>query len=168
MAENFQSGRQCFATVQAQSENYLISTGSWDNSFQVISLQDGRTVQSVRQHKDVVSCVSGALYSSTKSAEIIFFLIFKLTSFQYHPMGVSSPPGATIQRSCCGKFPREERTRGELGPNRRNPLEGTKSSTRAHFISSAVTMTSSLAYLSAPSSTSSSAAPTMPLASFTR
>ena len=75
MAENFQSGRQCFAAVQAQSENYLISTGSWDNSFQVISLQDGRTVQSVRQHKDVVSCVSGArlaLYSCTKSAEIIF------------------------------------------------------------------------------------------------
>ncbi|CAA6657804.1 unnamed protein product [Spirodela intermedia] len=58
LAENFQNGRQCFATVRRHTENYLISCGNWENSFQVISLHDGRTVQSVRQHKDVVSCVS--------------------------------------------------------------------------------------------------------------
>ncbi|XP_078448149.1 binding protein [Wolffia australiana] len=58
LAENFQSGRQTFATVKTIAENYLISCGSWDNSFQVSSVHDGRTVQIVRQHKDVVSCVS--------------------------------------------------------------------------------------------------------------
>ncbi|XP_010254571.1 PREDICTED: BEACH domain-containing protein B isoform X2 [Nelumbo nucifera] len=57
-AENIELGAQCFATMQTPSENFLISCGNWENSFQVISLNDGRLVQSIRQHKDVVSCVA--------------------------------------------------------------------------------------------------------------
>lgn len=59
LAENFVLGAQCFAIMQTPSENFLISCGNWENSFQVISLNDGRMVQSIRQHKDVVSCVAG-------------------------------------------------------------------------------------------------------------
>ncbi|OMO50809.1 hypothetical protein CCACVL1_30251 [Corchorus capsularis] len=58
LAENVELGAQCFATMQSPSENFLISCGNWENSFQVISLNDGRMVQSVRQHKDIVSCVA--------------------------------------------------------------------------------------------------------------
>ncbi|KAK6245788.1 hypothetical protein SCA6_008878 [Theobroma cacao] len=58
LAESVELGAQCFATMQTPSENFLISCGNWENSFQVISLSDGRMVQSIRQHKDVVSCVA--------------------------------------------------------------------------------------------------------------
>ncbi|GFP89566.1 beach domain-containing protein lvsc [Phtheirospermum japonicum] len=58
LADNFELGAQCFATLQTPSENFLISCGNWENSFQVMSLSDGRMVQSVRHHKDVVSCVA--------------------------------------------------------------------------------------------------------------
>lgn len=58
LAEYIELGAQCFATMQTTSENFLISCGNWENSFQVISLNDGRMVQSIRQHKDVVSCVA--------------------------------------------------------------------------------------------------------------
>ncbi|KAG9149665.1 hypothetical protein Leryth_017584 [Lithospermum erythrorhizon] len=58
LAENFDLGAQCFATLHTSSENFLISCGNWDNSFQVISLSHGRIVQSIRQHKDVVSCIA--------------------------------------------------------------------------------------------------------------
>ncbi|KDP41495.1 hypothetical protein JCGZ_15902 [Jatropha curcas] len=58
LAENIELGAQCFATMQTPTENFLISCGNWENSFQVISLNDGRMVQSIRQHKDVVSCVA--------------------------------------------------------------------------------------------------------------
>lgn len=61
-AENVELGPQCFATMQTASENFLISCGNWENSFQVISLNDGRMVQSIRQHRDVVSCVAGIFY----------------------------------------------------------------------------------------------------------
>lgn len=59
MPEHVELGEQCFAIMQMPSENFLISCGNWENSFQVISLSDGRMVQSIRQHKDVVSCVAG-------------------------------------------------------------------------------------------------------------
>ncbi|KAK9165680.1 hypothetical protein Scep_000871 [Stephania cephalantha] len=58
VAENVELGAQFFVAMQTTSENFLISCGNWENSFQVISLNDGRTVQTVRQHKDVVSCVA--------------------------------------------------------------------------------------------------------------
>ncbi|CAI9116125.1 OLC1v1017198C2 [Oldenlandia corymbosa var. corymbosa] len=58
LAENIELGAQCFSTLQMPSENFLISCGSWENSFQVISLSEGRIMQSVRQHKDIVSCVA--------------------------------------------------------------------------------------------------------------
>ncbi|MQL68998.1 hypothetical protein Taro_001305 [Colocasia esculenta] len=61
VAENFENGRQCFATIQTPTENYLISCGNWENSFQVASLNDGKTIQSVRQHKDLVSCISDTI-----------------------------------------------------------------------------------------------------------
>ncbi|XP_022773061.1 BEACH domain-containing protein B-like isoform X4 [Durio zibethinus] len=58
LAENVELGAQCFATMQTPTENFLISCGNWENSFQLVSLSDGRMVQSIRQHKDVVSCVA--------------------------------------------------------------------------------------------------------------
>ncbi|XP_023157987.1 BEACH domain-containing protein B isoform X1 [Zea mays] len=58
LAENVEFGRQCLATVQIRGDNYLILCGNWENSFQIISLSDGKIVQSIRQHKDVVSCVA--------------------------------------------------------------------------------------------------------------
>ncbi|KAL6629117.1 hypothetical protein ACP70R_028882 [Stipagrostis hirtigluma subsp. patula] len=58
LAENVEFGRQCLAAVQIHGDNYLILCGNWENSFQIISLSDGKIVQSVRQHKDVVSCVA--------------------------------------------------------------------------------------------------------------
>uniref|UniRef100_A0A162A6C6 BEACH domain-containing protein n=1 Tax=Daucus carota subsp. sativus TaxID=79200 RepID=A0A162A6C6_DAUCS len=58
LAEYIELGAQCFATLQTIPENFLITCGNWENSFQVISLFDGRMVQSIRQHKDVVSCVA--------------------------------------------------------------------------------------------------------------
>lgn len=58
LAENVEFGRQCLAAVQIHGDNYLILCGNWENSFQIISLSDGRIVQSIRQHKDVVSCVA--------------------------------------------------------------------------------------------------------------
>ncbi|KAL9252927.1 BEACH domain-containing protein [Drosera capensis] len=58
LAENIEPGAPCYATLQTPMENFLISSGNWDNSFEVISLSDGRVVQSIRQHKDVVTAVS--------------------------------------------------------------------------------------------------------------
>ncbi|KAL3830393.1 hypothetical protein ACJIZ3_019195 [Penstemon smallii] len=65
LADNIELGAQCFATMQTMSENYLISCGNWENSFQVMSLSDGRMVQSVRHHKDIVSCVAVTADGST-------------------------------------------------------------------------------------------------------
>ncbi|XP_044956208.1 BEACH domain-containing protein B-like isoform X2 [Hordeum vulgare subsp. vulgare] len=58
LAENVKFGRQFLATLQINSDKYLILCGNWENSFQIISLCDGRIVQSIRQHKDVVGCVA--------------------------------------------------------------------------------------------------------------
>ncbi|KAH0681608.1 BEACH domain-containing protein B isoform X1 [Solanum tuberosum] len=58
LAENIELGAQCFGTLSTPSESFLITCGTCENSFQVISLTDGRMVQSIRQHKDVVSCIS--------------------------------------------------------------------------------------------------------------
>lgn len=59
LSETCEFGAQYFATLQTPMENFLISCGNWENSFQVISLTDGRLVQNIRHHKDVVSCVAG-------------------------------------------------------------------------------------------------------------
>ncbi|XP_039804100.1 BEACH domain-containing protein B-like isoform X5 [Panicum virgatum] len=58
LAENVKFGRHCLATMQNNGDNYLILCGNWENSFQIISLSDGRIMQSIRQHKDVVGCVA--------------------------------------------------------------------------------------------------------------
>ncbi|CAN4122405.1 unnamed protein product [Withania somnifera] len=58
LAENIEIGAQCFGTLSTPSEFFLITCGTCENSFQVISLTDGKMVQSIRQHKDVVSCIS--------------------------------------------------------------------------------------------------------------
>ncbi|KAJ6805209.1 BEACH domain-containing protein B [Iris pallida] len=65
LADNIEFGRQCLATMQTPNDNYLILCGNWENSFQVISLADGKMVQSIRQHKDLVSCVAVTSDGST-------------------------------------------------------------------------------------------------------
>lgn len=67
LAENIELGAQCFTTMQTPSGNFLVSCGNWENSFQLIALNDGRLVQSVRQHKDAVSCVYGISFSQLNS-----------------------------------------------------------------------------------------------------
>ncbi|XP_010474048.1 PREDICTED: BEACH domain-containing protein B-like [Camelina sativa] len=64
LADNVELGSQCFAAMHAPLENFLVSCGNWENSFHVISLSDGRVVQSIRHHKDVVSCVAVTADSS--------------------------------------------------------------------------------------------------------
>uniref|UniRef100_A0A7N0VH18 BEACH domain-containing protein B n=1 Tax=Kalanchoe fedtschenkoi TaxID=63787 RepID=A0A7N0VH18_KALFE len=58
VAENIELGAQCFATLRTSSENFLVSCGNWENSFQLISMNDGKMVQSIRQHRDVVTCIA--------------------------------------------------------------------------------------------------------------
>lgn len=62
---------QCLATMQNLNENYLVLCGNWENSFQVISMYDGKIVQSIHQHKDLVSCVAG-------------IFLFNSLEFYYH------------------------------------------------------------------------------------
>jgi hypothetical protein len=62
--------------MQNSRDNYLILCGNWENSFQIISLSDGRIMQSIRQHKDVVSCVAG-IYKTFD----VFMLIHSLSNF---------------------------------------------------------------------------------------
>ncbi|CAN8244848.1 unnamed protein product [Cochlearia groenlandica] len=64
LADNVELGSQCFAAVQTPMENFMVSCGNWENSFHVISMTDGRVVQSIRHHKDVVSCVAVTADSS--------------------------------------------------------------------------------------------------------
>ncbi|KAK2977991.1 hypothetical protein RJ640_023529 [Escallonia rubra] len=80
LAENIEIGAQCFATMQTSSENFLISCGNWENSFQVTSLSDGRMVQSIRQHKDVVSCVAGDMEMVLKLEIVVVFINAAVTS----------------------------------------------------------------------------------------
>lgn len=63
--DNIEFGRQSLATMQTMGDNYIIMCGNWENSFQIISLNDGRMVQSIRHHKDLVSCVAVTSDGST-------------------------------------------------------------------------------------------------------
>ena len=36
----------------------IVSCGYWDNSIRCYNVDDGRLLQSLRQHKDIVTCVS--------------------------------------------------------------------------------------------------------------
>ncbi|KAL3684694.1 hypothetical protein R1sor_002716 [Riccia sorocarpa] len=53
-------GPNCFRTLQVRSHNFLLTCGQWDNSFKVVSLSDGRIIQTNCHHKDVISCLSVA------------------------------------------------------------------------------------------------------------
>eukprot|EP00271_Cylindrocystis_brebissonii_P011984 TRINITY_DN3000_c2_g1_i1.p1 TRINITY_DN3000_c2_g1~~TRINITY_DN3000_c2_g1_i1.p1 ORF type:complete len:2905 (-),score=592.76 TRINITY_DN3000_c2_g1_i1:326-8950(-) len=48
----------CIALLQAGGTSYLLTSGHWDNSFQCVGVSDGRTLRSLRQHNDVVTCLS--------------------------------------------------------------------------------------------------------------
>ncbi|KAH7332120.1 hypothetical protein KP509_20G069100 [Ceratopteris richardii] len=54
---NLELSPSCFQTIQVQTLSYLATCGFWDNSFRLISLNDG-SWQSYRRHKDVVSCIA--------------------------------------------------------------------------------------------------------------
>ncbi|KAG0476321.1 hypothetical protein HPP92_013162 [Vanilla planifolia] len=58
LANDLADGKHRLSKLQKLNENYLILCGSWENSFQVISVHDGKIVQSIRQHKDLVSCIA--------------------------------------------------------------------------------------------------------------
>lgn len=73
LAENFELGGQCFATMQTPAESFLVSCGNWDNSFHIISVTDGRLLQSIRQHSDVVSCAAGNCNIYFKSTVLYVF-----------------------------------------------------------------------------------------------
>ncbi|CAK9238386.1 unnamed protein product, partial [Sphagnum troendelagicum] len=63
-AEDVEVTPGCFGTLQVRSSSFLLTCGHWDNSFKVISLSDGRMVQSNRQHTDIVTCLSVAVDGS--------------------------------------------------------------------------------------------------------
>ncbi|KAL2652898.1 hypothetical protein R1flu_021026 [Riccia fluitans] len=50
----------CFGILHVRSHNFLLTCGQWDNSFKVVSLSDGRMIQSNCHHKDVINCLSVA------------------------------------------------------------------------------------------------------------
>lgn len=79
LAENFELRRQCLATMHTSGESYLVSCGTWENSFQIISLNDGRIMRNIRQHKDVVSCVAGKCLICQQN-----FLDFFFFNFYWH------------------------------------------------------------------------------------
>ncbi|KAA3476611.1 BEACH domain-containing protein B-like isoform X3 [Gossypium australe] len=95
LAENVELGAQCFATMQTPSENFLISCGNWENSFQVISLSDGRMVQSIRQHKDVVSCVA-----VTADGSILATGSYDTTVMVWEVLRVRSPEKRVPRKDC--------------------------------------------------------------------
>jgi hypothetical protein len=63
-AEDVEVTPGCFGTLQVRSSSFLLTCGHWDNSFKVISLSDGRMVQSNCQHTDIVTCLSVAVDGS--------------------------------------------------------------------------------------------------------
>ncbi|CAK9883045.1 unnamed protein product [Sphagnum jensenii] len=63
-AEDVEVTPGCFGTLQVRSSSFLLTCGHWDNSFKVVSLSDGRMVQSNRQHTDIVTCLSVAVDGS--------------------------------------------------------------------------------------------------------
>lgn len=65
----------CFGTLQVRSSFFLLTCGHWDNSFKVISLNDGRMVQSNCQHKDVVTCLSGMLHLQFLRSSFLFMVL---------------------------------------------------------------------------------------------
>ncbi len=48
-----------FGTLQVSSSPFLLTCGHWDNSFKVVSLENGDMIQSIYQHKDIITCLSG-------------------------------------------------------------------------------------------------------------
>lgn len=95
LAENVELEAQCFATIQTPSEIFLISCGNWENSFQVISLNDGRMVQSIRQHKDVVSCVAvtsdgSILATGSYDTTVMVWEVFRVKSSEKRARNVQT------------------------------------------------------------------------------
>jgi hypothetical protein len=80
-AEDVEVTPGCFGTLQVRSSSFLLTCGHWDNSFKVISLSDGRMVQSNRQHTDIVTCLSGiemlprSLLGQFSDVETIFYVL---------------------------------------------------------------------------------------------
>ncbi|KAE8695387.1 Binding isoform 4 [Hibiscus syriacus] len=95
IAENIELGAQCFATMQTPSGTFLISCGNWENSFQVISLSDGRIVQSIRQHKDVVSCVA-----VTSDGSILATGSYDTTVMVREVLRVRAPEKKVLRKDC--------------------------------------------------------------------
>ena len=43
----------------------LVSCGFWDNSIRCYGVDDGRLLQTLRQHKDIVTCIAVAANGAT-------------------------------------------------------------------------------------------------------
>lgn len=102
LAENIVLGAQCFATLQTPSENFLITCGNWDNSFQVVSLIDGRVVQSIRCHKDVVSVVAvtsdgSTLATGSYDTTVMVWDVFRART---HDKRVRSSQSEALRKDC--------------------------------------------------------------------
>ncbi|GJP81202.1 hypothetical protein CLOP_g11369 [Closterium sp. NIES-67] len=50
----------CFALLRGASSPFLLSAAHWDCATRLVAVSDGRTVQAVRQHTDVVTCLSAS------------------------------------------------------------------------------------------------------------
>ena len=54
-AADLESGH-CYTTLPGAK--LVASCGYWDNSVRCYSVEDGRLLQSLRQHKDIVTCIA--------------------------------------------------------------------------------------------------------------
>lgn len=54
-AADLESGH-CYTTLSGAK--LVASCGYWDNSVRCYSVEDGRLLQSLRQHKDIVTCIA--------------------------------------------------------------------------------------------------------------
>ncbi|CAI5530381.1 unnamed protein product [Closterium sp. Naga37s-1] len=50
----------CFALLRGAASPFLLCAAHWDCSTRLVAVSDGRTLQAVRQHTDVVTCLSAS------------------------------------------------------------------------------------------------------------
>lgn len=93
-AADLESGH-CYTTMPGAK--LVASCGYWDNSVRCYSVEDGRMLQSLRQHKDIVTCIAVGADGETL---------------------VTGMPSPALQQTCCPDVI-AQRTRVHLLPSPR-------------------------------------------------
>ena len=102
-AADLESGH-CYTTMPGAK---LVATcGYWDNSVRCYSIEDGRLLQSLRQHKDIVTCIAVGADGETLVTGAHEWLITSSTLFKNVRIFVvesikSSVMICTLHHCCC-------------------------------------------------------------------